>query len=74
MSRPAAFTQADILKLIKAAKAGGANLASVEIDRTGKIVAKFGPAEAADETAAGFNEWDEVLTDGQAQRAPHRRN
>ncbi len=66
MSRPAAFTQADIAKLLKGAKAAGMSVASVEIDRTGKIVAKFGtPGETI---AAGDNEWDEVLPNGQPQR------
>ncbi len=66
MTRPAVFTQADIAKLLKGAKAAGMTVASVEIDRSGKIVARFGGAGAA--ASAETNEWDEVLGDGQGQR------
>lgn len=67
MTRPAVFTQADIAKLLKGAKAAGMTVASVEIDRSGKIVARFGGA--ADGVApAEANEWDEVLTNGQVER------
>lgn len=71
MTRPAVFTQADIAKLLKGAKAAGMSVASVEIDRSGKIVAKFGAAASADDsaTAAVANEWDEVLNDAQERPA-----
>lgn len=62
--RPAAFTQADIAKILKGAKAAGVSVRSVEIDRTGKIVAQFGAPRSS--TAA--NEWDEVLPNEQTQR------
>lgn len=68
MTRPAAFTQADIAKLLKGAKAAGLTPSSVEIDRSGKIVARFGAAGAGDEAPADANEWDEVLTNGQENR------
>lgn len=72
MSRPAAFTQADIAKLLKGAKAAGMLVASVEIDRSGKIVAKFGKPGGEDGLAP--NEWDEVLNpDVQAQRPARQR-
>lgn len=67
MTRPAVFTQADIAKLLKGAKAAGLTVASVEIDRSGKIVARFGSA-ADGVTPAEANEWDEVLTNGQGER------
>lgn len=66
MSRPAVFTQGDIAKILKGAKAAGIAVASVEIDRSGKIVARF--VGAADGEAEPYNEWDEVLTDGKAKR------
>lgn len=70
MTRPAVFTQADIAKLLKGAKAAGMTVASVEIDRSGKIVARFGASgPGADGVApAEANEWDEVLTNGQGER------
>jgi len=67
MTRPAVFTQADIAKLLKGAKAAGMSVASVEIDRSGKIVARFGAA-AGEAVAPEANEWDEVLPDGQGER------
>ncbi len=72
MTRPAAFTQGDIAKLLKGAKSAGLTVASVEIDRTGKIAAKFG--SPADNVVAGSNEWDEVLTNVEAQRPARQRN
>lgn len=72
MTRPAAFTQGDIVKLLKGAKSAGMTVASVEIDRTGKIVAKFGAP--TDDVAASGNEWDEVLTNVEAQRPARQRN
>lgn len=68
MTRPAVFTQADIAKLLKGAKAAGMSVASVEIDRSGKIVARFGSGAPGDDRAAEVNEWDEVLPDGQGER------
>lgn len=67
MTKPAMFTQADIAKLLKGAKAAGLTVASVEIDRSGKIVARFGSADG-DVTPAEANEWDEVLPHGQGER------
>lgn len=67
MTRPAAFTQGDIAKVLKGAKAAGMNVASVEIDRSGKIVAWFGEQRPGRVTAAAEpNEWDEVLRNEQA--------
>ncbi|RYE42043.1 MAG: hypothetical protein EOP24_34325 [Hyphomicrobiales bacterium] len=66
MSRPAAFTQGDVAKVLKGAKAAGLSVASIEIDRSGKIVARFG--RVAETEAASGNEWDEVLANGQGER------
>lgn len=64
MTKPAAFTQGDISKLLKGAKAAGATVTRVVIDRSGRIVADFGkPADDAPEQ----NEWD-VVFDAQEQR------
>lgn len=68
MTRPAVFTQGDIAKLLKGARAAGMTVASVEIDRTGRIVAKFGGGPAETGAGDGVNEWDEVLPDAPAQR------
>jgi hypothetical protein len=54
----AAFTQADVAKVLKGAKAAGLAPTSVEIDRDGKIVARFDPDAAA---APNVNEWDTAL-------------
>lgn len=66
MSRPAAFTQGDIAKVLKGATAAGLTVASIEIDRSGKIVARFGSAMPAPHDSG--NEWDVVLNNGQEKR------
>lgn len=64
MSKPAAFTQGDISKLLKGAKAAGATVTRVVIDRSGRIVADFGkPGNDAPEP----NEWD-VVFDAEEKR------
>lgn len=64
MTKPAVFTQGDISKLLKGAKAAGATVTRVVIDRSGRIVADFGkPADDVPET----NEWD-VVFDAQEKR------
>ncbi|KFC62727.1 hypothetical protein FF80_03294 [Devosia sp. LC5] len=64
MSKPAAFTQGDISKLLKGAKAAGATVTRVIIDRSGRIVADLGtPADDVPEQ----NEWD-VVFDAQDKR------
>lgn len=67
MTRQAVFTQGDIAKLLKGAKAAGMSVHSIEIDRSGKIVARFDGA-AGEAAPAEGNEWDEVLPDGQEER------
>lgn len=58
MTKPATFTQGDISKLLKGAKAAGATVTRVIIDRSGRIVADLGTA--ADD-APEQNEWDVVF-------------
>lgn len=70
MSKPAVFTQGDISKLLKGAKAAGATVTRVAIDRSGRIVADFG--QPADD-AAEPNEWD-VVFDAQEKRPAKGRN
>lgn len=45
MTRAAAFTQGDISKVLKGAKAAGLIVSSVVVDPTGRIVAQFGKPE-----------------------------
>ena len=58
MTKAALFTQGDISKLLKGAKSAGMTVSRVVIDRSGRIVADFGTAEA--DTQAP-NEWDVVF-------------
>ena len=70
MTRPAIFTQGDISKLLKGAKAAGATVTRVIIDRSGRIVADLGvPADDAPEQ----NEWD-VVFDAQEKRTAKGRH
>ncbi len=58
MSRRAAFTQTDIARLLKGARAAGEPVRRVEIDQTGNIVAVFG---ARDEDATTEDEWSRAI-------------
>jgi hypothetical protein len=66
MSRRLPFTQADVSRAVKGARAAGLPLTRVEIDQAGKIVLVAGQ-ETAPATpdielpTAEKNEWDEVL-------------
>lgn len=69
MTKPAVFTQGDISKLLKGAKAAGMDVRRVVIDRSGRIVADFGqPAE----DAAEANEWDVVFNAQEKRTAKGR--
>lgn len=70
MSKPAVFTQGDISKLLKGAKAAGATVTRVIIDRSGRIVADLGTAA---EDAPADNEWD-VVFDAQKERTAKGRH
>jgi hypothetical protein len=58
--RACTFRQADLARALKAAKAAGAEVARVEIDRDGKLVMVMGKGEGGD-VSPGLNEWDTVL-------------
>ena len=69
MTKPAVFTQGDISKLLKGAKAAGMDVRRVVIDRSGRIVADFGqPAE----DGAEANEWDVVFNAQEKRTAKGR--
>jgi hypothetical protein len=70
MTKPAVFTQGDISKLLKGAKAAGMSVKRVIIDRSGQIVADFGET---DQSAGQPNEWDEVFN-AQEERPAKRRH
>lgn len=60
MTAAARFTQSDITRAIKGARAAGVHEGRIELDRDGKIVIIFGPDA---NRPAPANEWDEVLPD-----------
>ena len=70
MTKPAVFTQGDISKLLKGAKAAGVAVKRIIIDRSGKIVADLGET---DQSAGQPNEWDEVFN-AQEERPAKRRH
>jgi hypothetical protein len=55
---PSTFRQLDVTRAIKAVRAGGVDIARIEIDRAGKIVIITATEPAQVKT--GGNEWDEV--------------
>lgn len=57
--RKAPFTQADIVRVLKAARQADVPLRGFEVDRAGKIVVLIGEPQ---EPGAPVNPWDEVLT------------
>lgn len=61
MSKPAIFTQGDVQKVLKGARAAGMELSRLEIDRSGKIVAVFKEGEPDPENE---DVWDKVLRNG----------
>jgi len=70
MSKPAAFSQADIARLLKGAKAAGETVRRIEIDRAGNIVAEFG---AREEDGASDDEWSRAIR-AKRQRAAAERH
>jgi glucose-6-phosphate isomerase len=58
MSKPAVFTQTDISRVLKGARAADVKLDRVEIDRNGKIVLQIARTDGLER--GDFNEWDEV--------------
>lgn len=57
MTAPARFSQADLSRALKGARAGGMRVGRVEIDPNGKIVI----VSESVAPAAAPNPWDEVL-------------
>jgi hypothetical protein len=58
VSKPAAFTQTDIARLLKGAKQAGETVRRIEIDRAGNIVAEFGTRE---DDGASEDEWSRAI-------------
>ena len=60
----ASFRQGDLARALRAARAAGAEVARVEIDRDGKLVLVMGPGS---EPTTKPNEWDAVKQNGKDQ-------
>jgi hypothetical protein len=54
------FKQRDVSAAVKAVVAAGCSVASVEIDKDGKIVVHTRKQDEAADNDAGGNEWDEA--------------
>jgi hypothetical protein len=59
VSRPGAFTQSDVAKVLKGARQAGVSLASIEIDRTGKIIAHI--RDGNKDAASAANDWSDRI-------------
>jgi len=72
MSKPAAFTQSDIARVLKGAKAAGETVRRLEIDRgTGNIIAEFG--QRGEDAASDDNEWMRAIR-AKRERAAAKRH
>ncbi len=69
MTKPAVFTQSDITKLLKAAKATGETIRRVQIDRFGNIVADFGKP---DDEPSGETSLDRIIRAQKEQASTKR--
>jgi hypothetical protein len=58
---PQRFRQGDVAKIIKAAAAAGREVASITVDREGRIQVQLVTCKAQPGTADCKNEWDTVL-------------
>jgi hypothetical protein len=58
---PQRFRQGDVLKMIKAAKAAGSEVASITVDRDGKIQVELVISKEQSAGKPGGNEWDSIL-------------
>lgn len=61
---PLTFRQRDVVAAIKAVRRAGVEVGRIEIGKDGKIVIVMTTATSAPDhhAAAGFNEWDTVLS------------
>jgi hypothetical protein len=71
MTRPAAFHQADLTRLLKSAAAAGLQVVRMELEPNRVVVLAAGDPAALQE-AGETNEWDQVLDDPEAQAAAAR--
>lgn len=71
MSRRAAFTQADIARLLRGARAAGETVRRIEIDGAGSIVAELAPKSQDD--GGTDDEWMRALH-ARRQRAAAERH
>jgi hypothetical protein len=65
MSRVHIFTQTQVQKVLRAAKSEGYEITSLEVDREGKIVARFGNDNSEQKEAS---DWDALIS-GKKHRA-----
>jgi hypothetical protein len=70
MTKPAAFTQGDISKVLKGAIAAGLTVSSVTVDAAGKIVAQFGNPENDDRP--GETDLDRIIRAQKEQASAQR--
>lgn len=59
--RPSAFSHADIVRAVKAARDAGLDVGTVDVTREGTIRVKVSHDLKERLSAEGINEWDEVL-------------
>lgn len=71
MTRATSFSSSDVTRLLRALRKAGEPVQSVEIDPTGKIVARLGAAESL---ADAGNPWDEVLANDKVERSSGKRH
>lgn len=65
MSRVHVFTQTQVQKVLRAARSEGLDVSSIEVDRDGKIVARFGNDNSEQKEAS---DWDALIS-GKKHRA-----
>lgn len=71
MTRRAAFTQADVAKVLKGARQAGAQVTRIEIEPGGRIVALIG---APDQSEGDADEWSRRIHAKREQRAAGQRH
>ena len=59
--RPPKFSQTDVTRALRGARAAGVQMARVEIDKDGRIILMVAkPTEHSDNVGGELNEWDVV--------------